>query len=97
MRALGGSPLTWRLAAWWGARTHVDQETCTRCGLCARFCPTGNIRMEGYPRFLGRCQDCLRCLGLCPVHALRVFGLRYQPYKAMSFTDLERLDPPSGP
>ncbi len=33
-----------------GAALIKDESACIRCGLCARRCPVGNIRMEGFYR-----------------------------------------------
>lgn len=45
---------------------------CTRCGVCGRACPVGNIALppEEGPRFAHRCELCLACLHACPAAAL---------------------------
>ena len=50
-------------------------DTCTRCGLCMKVCPAGNIAPgpDGRPVWGGRCEACLACLNLCPVEAIQ-FG-----------------------
>ena len=48
------------------------ETSCNGCGLCARQCPSGNIRMQnGKPKFGWKCVLCMRCLYACPQHAIR--------------------------
>ncbi|WP_319584180.1 nitroreductase family protein [uncultured Pseudodesulfovibrio sp.] len=56
----------------------VDEEKCTRCGECAKDCPTGVIEMDGLPVVRPgsevRCIECQHCLAVCKPGALSVFG-----------------------
>ena len=48
---------------------------CTSCGLCAKACPAGAIRMEGspaLPRWNSGCAACFRCINLCPARSIQV-------------------------
>ena len=46
-------------------------DSCTACGLCAKVCPTHNIRLEnGRPVWGDCCTQCLSCLHRCPTTAI---------------------------
>jgi ferredoxin len=46
-------------------------SACDECGVCARDCPQGNIRMkDGGPDFGFHCVMCLKCIYNCPRKAL---------------------------
>jgi NAD-dependent dihydropyrimidine dehydrogenase PreA subunit len=70
----------------------VDGEKCTRCGTCAKLCPVENIAMEGKPRFLARCQLCMRCVSFCPTGAIRCPRRRFEPYRAATAAELLNED-----
>lgn len=92
MRAVGGGAATWKMGRWLGSRMRSDPAKCTRCGLCAQYCPVQNIIMEGYPRHLDHCTQCMRCFGLCPTSAVEFPWLRIAPYRAITFADLRALE-----
>lgn len=53
-----------------GLSIHASKE-CTQCGLCARKCPSNNIKIQnGLPKFGSNCMWCLKCIYDCPHHAL---------------------------
>lgn len=51
-------------------------DSCQKCGKCAKECPLNNISMtgaEGQPVWNGNCTGCLRCYHGCPQKAVQ-FG-----------------------
>lgn len=66
----------------------VDDRKCIQCGRCVRLCPTGNIVMNDYPRFLDRCVVCQRCFAFCPTGAIHVPGKSYRQYRAVEYETL---------
>jgi ferredoxin/flavodoxin len=66
------------------SRLFTCTDACTKCGLCARICPSGNITVGSE---ITRGQNCLWCFGcfhLCPHKAIetgrpsRINKLRYR-------------------
>jgi ferredoxin len=58
------------------ANLSIEVEKCTACGLCAKFCPTGAIRLHADDdRFdldfiPAACIDCKICVRACPTQAV---------------------------
>lgn len=63
-------------AEWFGAvfigKLFYADKRCNHCGLCAKHCPNANIACGKRTRFGWHCGLCMRCLYLCPQHAIRV-------------------------
>jgi NAD-dependent dihydropyrimidine dehydrogenase PreA subunit len=78
----------------------VDASSCTECGLCARSCPYGAIRLDPKPVFdMDSCRGCWRCYNLCPSRSIRTAKFRGEPhYRGPDAALRERLgtQPPAG-
>lgn len=74
-------------AEWFGAvligKLFYADQKCSHCGICAENCPNHNIVNGDHIRFQWHCGMCMRCLYLCPQHAIKV----HQPFKFISFDE----------
>lgn len=53
----------------------IDLKKCTRCGICVKNCPMGNLdRKNGDIVHQDRCTMCYRCVNNCPAQALTILG-----------------------
>jgi len=51
----------------------IDQEICTGCGLCAKYCPRQMIRLDNNASKAVKCDLCggdPACVAYCPTGAL---------------------------
>lgn len=52
---------------------YISDEKCTGCSLCAKSCPSETIVMKnGKPRWGADCEDCNKCINICPEKAIQV-------------------------
>jgi ferredoxin/flavodoxin len=74
-------------AEWFGAvfigKLFYTDQKCTHCGVCANSCPNHNIVNGNCMHFNWHCGLCMRCLYVCPQHAIKV----HQPFKFISFDE----------
>jgi NAD-dependent dihydropyrimidine dehydrogenase PreA subunit/flavodoxin len=51
---------------------YIADARCNGCGICARACPAHTIRLwRGWPRWRAICEDCNRCINICPKKAIQ--------------------------
>jgi len=66
-------------------KTFTVDQRCTRCGLCVRACPVGNISLtDTNITYHGACERCFACYHRCPTHAIALthrplHGYQYYP------------------
>lgn len=71
---------------WFGAKMsglffYTDQS-CRVCGLCEKHCPNQNIKItKNDVKFGLHCGLCMRCLYLCPYHAIKI----RRPFRFIAF------------
>ena len=79
----------------------VNEELCTRCGLCVRDCPSMIITQSGKtPPKISRkdslnCIQCQHCLAICPTAAISIFKKKPEdslPLSAGSMPDFEQMN-----
>lgn len=67
-----------KTGSWRTQRPVVDQDKCTRCGKCARYCPSDLFYMDRKDRSipvtvdLEYCKGCGICASVCPFGAIEM-------------------------
>lgn len=54
------------------ALSYLVNERCTKCGVCTKVCPAGNIELRDKVVFHEHCEACLGCVHLCPKNAIHL-------------------------
>lgn len=64
------------------AQKYTVSDACTRCGICMRVCPAGNIRLTDRITFGDQCKVCYACIHNCPQNAIHLpdekSGIRFR-------------------
>ena len=50
----------------------LDEDACTKCGICEEECPAQAVRCDPYPQFGDACFLCYNCVRLCEEGAIKV-------------------------
>ncbi len=60
-----------KTASWRSIRPVIDEENCTICMICWKFCPEASIEPTSPPKIiLDYCKGCGICIVECPVKAI---------------------------
>jgi len=77
----------------WG-KPEIDQQICTKCGLCVKVCPSFVLNiLDGRPQIVQStkfgCLACGQCIAVCPTGAISVTG------RGLNKADIFKLKPPA--
>ena len=54
------------------AQRYEVNDDCTKCGICVKVCPAGNIRLTDRIEFQNHCETCYACIQNCPRNAIHL-------------------------
>ncbi|WP_297634956.1 EFR1 family ferrodoxin [uncultured Clostridium sp.] len=54
------------------AKQYTVDDNCVKCGICAKVCPKGNIKVTDYVEFFEDCVCCQACIHACPKKAIHL-------------------------
>lgn len=59
----------------YSSKLKIDGNKCVGCGICAKGCPTQNIKItDGKAVASSQCTMCYRCVSYCPSQAITLLG-----------------------
>ncbi len=80
-------------------RSFLSDEKCNGCGICARVCPVGNIKMsDKKPVWQHHCENCIACYVWCPKEAISGEIVVYNElhhHPGVRLSDMLRRDEPT--
>jgi pyruvate ferredoxin oxidoreductase delta subunit len=70
----GGTSLKYKTGTWRDQKPIIDQELCTKCGICKQVCPDDSVKAENgkYEIDYDYCKGCGICAHECPADAIEM-------------------------
>ena len=62
---------SWKGIQSWFPKFEIDEQKCTKCGLCAEICPWDAIKLDPFPKWIKDCDRCYICDLKCPENAIK--------------------------
>ncbi|MGL4740338.1 MAG: EFR1 family ferrodoxin [Sarcina sp.] len=54
------------------AKNYIVDDNCVKCGICAKVCPAGNVKVTDKVEFFNQCLCCQACIHSCPKKAIHL-------------------------
>ena len=54
------------------AQDYIVNDSCVKCGICAKVCPANNITVNDKVVFSNHCEVCYACIHNCPKNAIHL-------------------------
>lgn len=66
-------------------KVFIADSTCISCGKCERTCPVSTIKIKNGRPFWGwKCENCERCMNICPKRSIQTSGFKLITYLVLS-------------
>lgn len=66
-------------------KVFIADSTCISCGKCERACPVSTIKIrKGRPFWGWKCENCERCMNICPARSIQTSGIKLITYLIIS-------------